>query len=55
MKKVVLICGLIALATTSYVLFYQNKEEKFVNPVFYEKMISIEYPEFEAQITPTHI
>ena len=55
MKKVVLICGLIALVTTSCVLFYQNKEEKFVNPVFYEKMISIEYPEFEAQITPTHI
>ena len=55
MKKVVLICGLIALVTTSCVLFNQNKEEKFVNPVFYEKMISIEYPEFEAQITPTHI
>lgn len=33
----------------------QTSEEKFLNPVFYEKMISVEYPEFAAQITPTHI
>ena len=55
MKKVALICGLIALTTASYVLFNQNKEEKFVNPVFYEKMISASHENFEVQLTPTSI
>ena len=55
MKKVVLICGLIALIVGCLCWFYQNQEEKFVNPLFYETMTSVEYPEFEAQITPTHI
>ena len=55
MKKLALICGLIALMTASCVLFNQNKEEKFVNPVFYEKMISASHENFEVQLTPTSI
>ena len=55
MRKVALICGLIALMTASCVLFNQNKEEKFVNPVFYEKMISASHENFEVQLTPTSI
>ena len=50
-----LVCGLITLMTTSCVLFNQNKEEKFVNPVFYEKMISASHSNFEVQLTPTSI
>ena len=41
MKKLALICGLIALMTTSCALFNQNKEEKFVNPLFYNPLIPI--------------
>ena len=55
MRKGVLVFGVIALMTTSCVLFHQNKEEKFVNPVFYEKMISASHSNFEVQLTPTSI
>ena len=55
MRKGVFIFGVIALMTTSCVLFHQNKEEKFVNPVFYEKMISASHSNFEVQLTPTSI
>ena len=33
----------------------EAKEEKFVNPIFYQKMVSIYYPEFTLEITPTHL
>ncbi len=55
MRKGVWVFGVIALMTTSCVLFHQNKEEKFVNPVFYEKMISASHENFEVQLTPTSI
>ena len=55
MKKFTLICSLITLITTSCTFWNQNKEEKFVNPIFYETMTSTEYPSFKAQLTPTHI
>ena len=55
MMKKFWIFGVIALMTTSCVLFNQNKEEKFVNPVFYEKMISASHSNFEVQLTPTSI
>ena len=38
MRKVVLICGLIALIIGCLSWFYQNKEEKFVNPLFYKQL-----------------
>ncbi len=55
MKKVLFACMAVLLITTACSLFTQNKEEKFVNPVFYEKMISASHENFEVQLTPTSI
>ena len=52
MKKIAVICGLIALATTSCVLFNQNKEEKFVNPLFYRTMYPISKIVWKTKLTP---
>ena len=53
MKKIALICGLIALTTTSCVLFNQNKEEKFVNPLFYKQLAPFALGSKETYLTPT--
>mgnify|MGYP005805501429 CR=1 FL=1 len=53
MKKVDLLCGLIALMTTSCVLFNQNKEEKFVNPLFYKQLAPFALGSKETYLTPT--
>ena len=52
MRKVVLICGLIALIVGCLYWFYQNKEEKFVNPVFYETMYPISKIVWITKLTP---
>lgn len=43
-------CGSYARADTA-----KASEEKFLNPVFYEKMISASHSNFEVQLTPTSI
>ena len=50
MKKVALICGLIALMTTSCSLF--DRGEKFVNPIFYKPLIPISSIARETYLTP---
>ena len=56
MRKVGILGLVIALTmATACQSFNQNKEEKFVNPVFYEKMISASHENFEVQLTPTSI
>ncbi len=55
MKKISIACIIATIITTSCSLFNLNKEEKFVNPVFYEKMISASHAKFEMQLTPTNI
>ena len=55
MKKIWIACAAMALMISACILFIQNKEEKFVNPVFYEKMISASHSHFELQLTPTSI
>ena len=55
MKKISIACIIATIITTSCSLFNLNKEEKFVNPVFYEKMISASHSKFEVQLTPTSI
>lgn len=54
MKKIWLICIAISAAITGY-FFITNKEEQFVNPVFYEKMISNAHSNYETELTPSHI
>ena len=55
MKKVALICGLIALTTASCVLFNQHKEEKFVNPLFYNPLIPISSIARETYLSPNSL
>ncbi len=56
MRKVGILGLVIALTmAVACQSFNQNKEEKFVNPVFYEKMISASHENFEVQLTPTSI
>ena len=53
MRKVVLICGLIALIIGCLSWFYQNKEEKFVNPLFYKQLAPFAVGSRETYLTPT--
>ena len=53
MKKVALICGLIALMTTSCSLF--DRGEKFVNPLFYKPLIPISSIARETYLTPNSL
>ena len=55
MRKGVLIFVVIALMSTSCALFNQNKEEKFVNPLFYKTLISISHFTDKANITPSSV
>lgn len=55
MRKAVFIFGVIALMSTSCALFNQNKEEKFVNPLFYKTLISISHFTDKANITPSSV
>ena len=56
MRKVGILGLVIALTMAAACQsFNQNKEERFVNPVFYEKMISASHENFEVQLTPTNI
>ena len=52
MKKIFLACVVIALMTTSCALFNQNKEERFVNPLFYKRLIPISSIARETYLTP---
>ena len=53
MKKVALICVLIALMTTSCSLF--DRGEKFVNPLFYKPLIPISSIARETYLTPNSL
>ena len=53
MMKKFWIFGVIALMTTSCVLFNQNKEEKFVNPLFYKQLAPFALGSRETYLTPT--
>ena len=53
MRKAVFIFGVIALMSTSCALFNQNKEEKFVNPLFYKKLSPISRGARPTFLTPT--
>lgn len=53
MKKNFLACVIIALMTTSCALFNQNKEERFVNPLFYKQLAPFALGSRETYLTPT--
>ena len=52
MKKVLFACMAVLLITTACSLFTQNKEEKFVNPLFYKPLIPISSIARESYLTP---
>ena len=55
MNKISILGTSLALLVSGCHLTEQQPEEKFVNPVFYEKMISASHAHFEVQLTPTSI
>ncbi len=48
-------CAAIVLITGACSLLEQNNEEKFVNPLFYKKLISVSYGNDYIKLTPTSI
>ncbi len=55
MKKFLLLFAGIVLMSGGCYLFAPNQEEKFVNPLFYEKLISLSAFELYIQLTPSSI
>ena len=55
MRKGVWVFGVIALMTTSCALFHQNKEEKFVNLLFYNPLIPISSIARETYLSPNSL
>ncbi len=53
MKKVLFACMAVLLITTACSLFTQNKEEKFVNPLFYKQLAPFAVGSKETYLTPT--
>ena len=53
MKKVLFACMAVLLITTACSLFNQNKEEKFVNPLFYKQLAPFALGSKETYLTPT--
>ena len=55
MKKISIACRIATIITTSCSLFNLNKEEKFVNPVFYEKLSPVSKNTRPTFLTPTSV
>ena len=53
MRNSVWVFCVIALMSASCALFHQNKEEKFVNPVFYKQLEPFALGSKETYLTPT--
>ena len=52
MKRGLFACMAVLLITTACSLFTQNKEEKFINPLFYKPLIPISSIARESYLTP---